>query len=282
MLAFRHSLCQAAYDTRRKVHAMFIFRRLHPPPRVTHLALLALASSNDRQVLQRSPEVLRISLWLESAVGHYVSYTFVSIPPVGAVVLAVANRPEAAVRLITFQVLVLAPMLSASFLVLGKSLLKGIDESLQRQQRRSQQLQSMGVVLDHEKEPSTRSSGRSSGDLMLLAARKKVKKVVMFTVALPTQTASMLLFATVSRYGAEAPLVFFFFPMTFTPPIWNIFNVTIHQGRTQLSRLSSGGVSRYTRTRMSSLSSTFSWRRRSSQPRRVVPTETSTAVLRPT
>ena len=254
------------------------------PPRValffswqSHLSIFC---SNDRQVLQRSPEVLRFSLWLESSVGHYAAYTFVSIPPVGSVVLAIAGRAEAAVGVITLQVLVLAPCLSASFLVLGKSLLKGIDDSLQQQQQRQQQLQAMGVTPEHGKKPSTASSPgrRSSGDLMLLAARKKVKRVVMFAVALPTQTACMLLFAAVTRFGTEAPLLLFFFPMTFTPPIWNIVNVGIHQGRTQLS-LSGGGPS-FRRPRISSISiSSLSWRRRSQQ-RQVAAVETSTGAPR--
>ena len=269
-------LCRAAYDSPATARSYAPNRR-SPIPRVALCTFLATVSSNDRRVLQRSPAVMRTSLWLESLVGHCVSYALMSIPPVGAFVLAIAGRTEAAVMVITFQVFVCAPCLSLAFLVLGKSLLSGIDESLERQQQRKQQLQSAGVAQENGKAHGTSLQDRSSGDPILLAARKKVKRVVMFAVSLPIQTSLILLFATVSRYGTETPLLFFFFPMTFTPPIWNLVNVTIHRGRTQLSRepLSSTDISSYLRRRSSlSVSSILRFR----SQRQVVATEMSTGV----
>jgi len=62
--------------------------------------LSAMKFSNDQRVLQSSPKVLRISLFLESSAGHYVTYTLVSLPAVAALVLAIASRLEAAARVI--------------------------------------------------------------------------------------------------------------------------------------------------------------------------------------
>lgn len=228
--------------------------------------------------------------------GHYVVYTLVSLPPVGATVLAVASRPEAAVRVITLQVLALAPCLSTAFLLLGRSLVKGINESIQQRQQRKQQLQKIRVSQEFGMEATAPSRNQSSGDAMLLAAKKKVKRVAMFGFSLPMQTAFTLLFATLSPYGIEAPLLFYFTPMMFTPPIWNLFNVTVHAGRTWLSterRISFAGVARY-RTRNSSASlSVASMLRRNSRTvsvsvsskfrqrgrqHKVVPNEPTTAI----
>jgi len=72
--------------------------------------LSAMKFSNDQRVLQSSPKVLRISLFLESSAGHYVTYTLVSLPAVAALVLAIASRLEAAARVITLQVFLFWPL----------------------------------------------------------------------------------------------------------------------------------------------------------------------------
>lgn len=166
-------LCRAACDSPATAGLMLQNQQSPPPPVSALCTLLAMACSNDRRVLQKSPEVLKISLWLESSVGHYVTSALVSLPPVAAVVLAIVRRPEAAIRVITFQVLVFAVCLSFSFLAIGKSLLKGIDESIQQQRERKQEFQRMGATQECGKETNTPSQGRSSGDPMMLAVRNK-------------------------------------------------------------------------------------------------------------
>ena len=251
--------------------------------------LFATACSNDRRVLQLSPEVLKISRWLESSVGQYLTYGVVSIAPVCAIVLDLVNRTEAAIRLITFQILVLGSLLLAVFYVCGKSLLKGFDGSLQQHKQMQDELQQMRVIMVKGKDasssaPSSPAGRSSSGDAILLAARAKVKKVVVFAVSLLTNVLSMMLFAIVSPYGVEAPLLFFFIPMTLVPPIWNAVQVTIHRGRTRLPQgllSSSIAASHGGQTGRASISTSFAWRSTPNrQPHRVVPTGTSRDVSR--
>lgn len=208
-----------------------------------------------------------------------MTYSLVSIAPVGAVILTFANFTEAAIRLISAGIIVLSIFMFIAFWVCGKSLLNGIDESLQRHEQQQQQLQKMGVLRVTGKEVSTPLQGRGSADPMLLAARKKVKTVVIFAIAILTKVICMLLFAIVSPYGVEIPLLLIVSPMTLIPPIWNIVNVVIHRGRTKLSRgllLSPGGVASYGQSRLASLSASYVWPSRSRQ-HQVVATEMSTA-----
>lgn len=232
-----------------------------------------MARRNDQRVLQKSPEVLRLSRWLETRPGHYVTYSLVSIAPVVAVALTFANCAEEAVKTISAGILVLATSVIASFWVCGKSLLKGIDESLRQQQQKQEQLQKMGVTRVNGKEARTSLHDHSSGEAMLLAARAKVNKMVFFAVAILAKVVCMLLFAMASRYGLETPLLFFVSPMTLVPPIWNIVNVTVHRGRTKLS---SSGVASHGQSRVASLSPSYFLSSRSRQ-RQVVVTETSKA-----
>lgn len=138
--------------------------------------------------------------------------------------------------LLSIQIVVLSLFLLVAFWMCGKSLLKGIDQALEQHQQKQQQLQKMGVIRVNGQEVGTPLQDLSSGDPLLLAARKKVRMVVVFAIVVLMQVIAMLLFAIVSPYGTEAPLVVCISPMTLVPPIWNIVNVAIHRGRTKVSR----------------------------------------------
>eukprot|EP00903_Cladosiphon_okamuranus_P009465 g9021.t2 len=213
--------------------SLFVLSALQVPVciSVPILATRMWIYTNDRRVLQESPEVLRISRWLETRRGHHVTYGLVSIAPVVAVLLTFANYAEAAIIIISAGILILSTFVMVTFCVCGKSLVNGIDESLRQQRQMQEQLQKIGVIWENEKETRTTLHDQSSsGDALLLAARKKVKMIVIFAVTVLVKVMCMLFFAMGSRYGLETPLVFFLSPMTLVPPIWNIVNVTIHRG----------------------------------------------------
>lgn len=205
--------------------------------------------------------------------GHYVTYGVLSIAPVGALILNIANYAEVGVKLLAAGVIVLAISVFTAFWVCGRSLLRGIDQSLQQQAQQQQQLQRVGVVRANGKETPSKHD-RSKGDAMLLAARTKVKMVMVFTFVVLTKVVFLLSFSILSPYGVEAPLLFFISPMTLVPPIWNIVNVKIHQGRSKLSReyvLSSSDL----RSGVSSLPMRFMWPARSRQHQVAVETITA-------
>ena len=217
-----------------------------------------------------------MSRWLETRTGHCVMYSLVSIAPVGAVILAFANCTEEAVIMISAGILVLAISVMITFWVCGRSLMHGIDESLRQQQKQREQLLHMGAIRVNGKEVSTSPQDRrSSGDAMLLAARKKVKTVVIFAVGILSKVVGMLIFAMASPYGLETPLVLFLSPMTLVPPVWNIVNVTIHRGRTKLSS-SSGVVAGSEQSRVKSSPASYVFVRHYSRRHKVVATAEST------
>ena len=232
---------------------------------------------NDRRVLQASPEVLRVSRWLETRNGHYITYSLVLIAPLGGVILALANYREEAVKMVSAGVLVLATSAMLLFSVCGRSLLRGIDESLKNQQQKQEQLQQLGVIRVNVegKRVSVSPQDRGGSDAMLLAARKKVKMVVIFVVISLVLVDCTLIFAMASRYGIETPLVLFVSPMSLVPPIWNIVNVTVHRGRTKLPSKGVSAKSGQSRVKSSSLSHVLV--RPRSRPHQVVATETPMA-----
>lgn len=185
--------------------------------------------------MRESPEVLAVCSWLETTVGNRVAHTTVSVAPIGALALTASGRDSVtAVKLVAGGVVALSVFIGVGFMVCGRSLLRAIDASLLLQHRRDSSVTQTTQKSDNRRRSSSTSGGRS--DRSLSNARRKVRIVVIFAIVLCIKVASILLFAICTEYGAAAPLLMFLAPMTFVPPIWNVINIQLHAGRTQLRR----------------------------------------------
>ncbi|CAN0037175.1 unnamed protein product [Ectocarpus sp. 12 AP-2014] len=218
--------------------------------------------TNDRRLMQRSPEVLRIRYFLESSRGQAATYGLVSIAPTVAVALGAWGHQITAIKVVSAGILVLSGAMIASFMVCGRSLMHAIDESIRQKQEHQAQRQEVPrrkvlhkkttgeVVLEEEEDegaqPGETRSIRISinntpvADFALLAARTKVKRVMLFAFSTVVQVDGLLLFAICSKYGTAAPLLLFASPITLVPPIWNMINIQLHAGRSRARRCSSG------------------------------------------
>lgn len=194
-------------------------------------------SRNDPILLRRSPEVLAISTWLESPVGHYVTYTLVSIAPACAVVSDLVNNMETGLRWIAVGVIVLCSSMTIIFLVCGKSLLHAINESVRKQEERMLLDRDASIVDETTTAGMSGASKRSRSSARrdaLLVARRKVKMVVFFAVTTLAKVVGILMVGLLSKYGMASPLILFLAPLGLIPPVWNVAHIQVHSKRTKL------------------------------------------------
>lgn len=163
-----------------------------------------------------------MSTWLESSRGKRANFIAISGISGVAAILAAAGFTATAARLLAAADALVGFVFAIAFWICGRSLLGAIQVSLQRF-------------------AEARQYPGSAEDPTLLAARKKVVRVVGFFVQQCVMGASMLLFAAASSYGAAAPLLLLCTPMAM-PQAWSIVAVQLFAGRSKL-RPTSPGVS---------------------------------------
>ena len=187
--------------------------------------------------MRKSPQVLRISRWLETQAGHIAAYGLVSISPVSAIVFDLNSHPEVAIKVTAAGIILLCLGMPVVFWVCGSSLVRGIDESLRLQQRVHAARTTWGS------EDGLKNIQSVQHDLK--AARTKVKRMVAFSLFICGNVIVVLLFAVCSKYGTAAPLLLFATPMALFPSIWNSINIQLHGRRSRTIdqwRLSGGDL----------------------------------------
>ena len=195
------------------------------PHALVDLAFHAFARGHGSDIstaaglIHRTTEMLALSSWLETPVGHYAVCSAVSFVPAAAIIIAAVDCPETAMRVTAVGILLLSPIIAGSFWVCVKSLVRVIDESIDKRKARV-----------HAKDGG-------GGDEALVAARKKVTRALGFTARQVTLMCSLLVFAIFSEYGAAAPLLIFDLPMVVITVLKMMVGVQLSAGRSKLDTL---------------------------------------------
>lgn len=182
-----------------------------------------------------------VSTWLETRAGHCVTYGLVSIATVTAIVLQVMTNAKTVFTVNATGICAITAMGMSMFWVCGKSLMQAIDASLEKQRQQQQQLEESSAAGSKKKKSASGGEIQipqkfSTGDLNLLAAKQKVKKVLAFVMGLGWIVECFLIFDAISGYGASAPLVFLVAPLAMADPIWYGVNIQVHAGRSNGGR----------------------------------------------
>ncbi|CAN0074710.1 unnamed protein product [Ectocarpus sp. 13 AM-2016] len=174
---------------------------------------------NDPRLTRETPEILAISEALERPTGFFASNTAMCVGPAIATALAAAKSLQAAGKVSAVAFLGLIVFCDFIILKSGAALLRTVNRSLRNSMERSERSNSIvaGTV----------------GSLQLLkAARKNIKFALCFCVVVSLLTAFFII-GLFTTYGATAPLIFFGIPYGCSPPVWFVFNVQLHAGRSR-------------------------------------------------
>jgi len=199
----------------------------------------------DPRLMRQSPEILALCSWLEKPTGRRTAYWALSIPPATGIVLDVAQRTRLAIRVVAVGVIFQAVAIAGMFYAGGKSLMRAIDESLRQYQEQLHPAAAVaaggggGRTAGGEVDVNDQQHAEG-GDESLRAAKKKVKRMMIFAVQTAAMVFVMLLFAVCTEYGVAAPLLLFILPMAYVPLVWNIVHIQLHAGRSTVR----GGSSR--------------------------------------
>ncbi|CAN0293311.1 unnamed protein product [Ectocarpus sp. 6 AP-2014] len=174
---------------------------------------------NDPRLTRETPEILAISEALQRPTGCFVSNAVMCVGPAIAAVLAAAKSLQAACMVSAVAFLGLIVFCDFIILKSGTALLRTVDKYLRNSVERS--------------EGSNSIVAGTVGSLQLLkAARKRIKFALYFCVVVSLLTA-LLMIGHFTTYGATAPLIFFGIPHGCSPPVWFVFNVQLHAGRSR-------------------------------------------------
>ncbi|CAM9676003.1 unnamed protein product [Ectocarpus sp. 4 AP-2014] len=187
---------------------------------------------NDPRLIRETPEILTISEALGRPTGLFVSNTVMCVGPAVASVLAAAKSLQAACMVSAVAFLGLIVFCDFIILKSATALLQTVNKYLRNSVVRSERSNSIvaGTV----------------GSLQLLkAARTNIKFALYFCVVVSLLTFSIVMIGLFTTYGVTAPLIFFGIPHGFSPPVWFVFNVQLHAGRSR-SRTETDVVSRAT------------------------------------
>ncbi|CAB1113527.1 unnamed protein product [Ectocarpus sp. CCAP 1310/34] len=186
-------------------------------PLRNHILFLA---SNDPRLIRETPELLMISEALERPTGLFVSNTVMCVGPAVATVLAAAKSLQAACMVSAVAFLGLIVFCDFIILKTATALLQTVNKYLRNSVVRSEKSNSImaGTV----------------GSLQLLkAARKNIKFALYFCVVVSLLTFSIVMIGLFTTYGATAPLIFSGIPYGCSPPVWFVFNIQLHAGRSR-------------------------------------------------
>lgn len=132
--------------------------------------------------------------------------------------LAVMNLVELACDVGAIYFSVVASCMSIAVFACGLSLIRAIDGSLANRHTQTL-LRTQGLG---------NTNTRDEQDLRLLATRKSLKLAIGSILVLMSMASALLLFGSVTPYGAEGPILFFAAPLDILPTIWFEINLWLH------------------------------------------------------
>lgn len=127
----------------------------------------------------------------------------VSIAPCVSAILAAFAATETSVRVMSAGLLLVIVSNFSMFLVCARSLVNAIDKSLERKMEDQVEKGGAGPGGDDGK----------AGDANLLAARKKIKNVMIVGTTISSTVLSTLSLAILTKWGVAAPLLLFGIPL---------------------------------------------------------------------
>lgn len=136
----------------------------------------------------------------------YVVCGGVSIAPGVSTVLAAFAETEASVRVMSAGILLVVIGSLSTFWLCARSLVSVIDRSLERKMEEQAETGVTGPG------GGGRANSEVGGDPNLLAARKKIKSVMIVAIGLGSTVFFTLSLAIVSEWGTAAPLILFGIP----------------------------------------------------------------------
>eukprot|EP00903_Cladosiphon_okamuranus_P014086 g13093.t1 len=220
----------------------------------------------DPRLMRRSPEVLAISLWMEKPFGSRVTCSMMWIAPLVALIFDLAGLTHHGMRAMAVGILFLAVAIGITFVIGGSSLVNAINESLRQQEQQRQKTATALTVAtavtagtgrtrgdrdEDEQENDAPGGGDGGGgslalpgegDQSLLAARKKVVRMMVFALQNVVMVIVALLVTIFTGYAVAAPLPIYVVPVTYVPLVWDIVHVQLHAGRSKVRSRSRRGL----------------------------------------
>lgn len=175
--------------------------------------------------------MLALSSWMEKPAGRRTVCWAMWIAPGVGMILDLAGHSHYAMKTIAVGIIFLAVIIGATFWVGGRSLIGAINESLRQYQQQQQETATAltaattaatgatgGDRDENEQEEVDVAGGGlvpGEGDQPLLAAKKKIKRMMIFVVQNVVTVMTMLLLTVFTDYGVAAPLLLFMVPGEF-------------------------------------------------------------------
>ena len=183
----------------------------------------------DPRLLKKDAFVLNVSAALTHPVGRAISFSVVSTGGTFLICMASIDGTGQGYKIASIAYIIVTVTRIVVIIMCSRSMVQMIDRSMKRHAAKQR--------ADGAAKAGT-GGGGVKVDPKLVAARKTILSALFFCIKLTSVASAVLLFALVTEYGSDNPIVFLATPLAFGPMIALSFHIQLHSKRNKLSPVS--------------------------------------------
>lgn len=182
-------------------------------------------ASTDPRLMKKDAAALKVSAALTHPVGHHTSFSVVSIGAVCLISLASIGKTETGYRIMSSVYILVTVTRILVIALCSRSMIQMIDKSMARH-----------AAKQRVDSPRSDDSFTIAMDPKLVGAKKTILSALFFCINLTSIASAVLLFALVTEYGYDNPIMFLATPLAFGPMIALMFHIQLHSKRNKVTR----------------------------------------------
>lgn len=185
--------------------------------------IINLHSSVDPRLLKKDTVVLKVSAALTQPVGRCISFSTVSVGAFVLIILTAIDLTGQGYKIISIAYILVTVTRILVIILCSQSMVDMIHESMKRHAANQR--------ADGATDAGHNGTAKIVADPKLAAAKKTIISALFFCVNLTSIASAVLLFALVTEYGSDNPIVFLATPLAFGPMMALTFHIQLHSKR---------------------------------------------------
>lgn len=180
-------------------------------------------TSVDPRLLKKGAFVLTVSAALTDPLGRCAAFSIVSVGAVFLVVLTSIDWTGQGYKITSIAYILVTVTRIIVIVMCSRSMVDMIHKSMERHAAKQR--------ADGATEAGHNGTAKIVVDPKLAAAKKTIITALFFCINLTSIASAVLLFALVTEYGSDNPIVFLATPLAFGPMIALTFHIQLHSKR---------------------------------------------------
>lgn len=199
------------------------FFALHPPVCPVRYYPAKTKPSADPRLLKKDALVLQVSAALTHPLGRFTSFCTVSVGPVFLAILTSIDSTGQGYKITSIAYILVTVTRIIVIVMCSRSMVDMIHKSMERHAAKQR--------ADGATDGGHNGTAKIVADPKLAGAKKTILSALFFCINLTSIASAVLLFALVTQYGSDNPIVFLATPLAFGPMMALTFHIQLHSKR---------------------------------------------------